>query len=301
MRLRTLLLIILVLVCEVSHSKTYSVSSLPSFNDRETYVSNPDNILSTVTVDSLNRLLLRLDKHKVQCLIVCVTNIENDDPYEFAIGLGRRFGVGGKQNLGIVVVLATDDRSYQITTGRGMEKYLPDVICHRIGSQVMMPFLQEENWDGALLAAVKSITGYLDQEPEIVEQLRDNAEEDDEFVVQVIGILLFVGFVGFLLAASISYYNSTKCPHCSKHKLKIVSRYTKTDKNGDKHLYQVYECKHCHHRLTRETIVRKHNDRDSGGFFVIGGPSGGHFSGGSGGFGGFGGGSFGGGGAGGRF
>lgn len=301
MRQTKLLLIILALVCETTHAKTYSVSSLPSFNDRESYVSNPDNILSTTTMDSLNRMLLRLDKHNVQCLVVCVTNIENDDPYQFAIGLGRRFGVGGKQNLGIVVVLATDDRSYQITTGRGMEKYLPDVICHRIGSQVMLPYLKEEKWDAALLAAVQSITGYLDQEPEIVEQLRDSAEEDDEFALSILFSILCVCFGSVLIVVPIMYYRSKKCPHCGKHKLKIASRYTKTDKQGNKHLYQVYNCQHCHHQITRETIVRKHNDHDSGGFFVIGGPGGGHYSSGSGGFSGFGGGSFGGGGAGGHF
>jgi len=301
MKLRNLLLILFILTSVISHAKTYSVSSLPTFNDRETHVSNPDNILSTTTVDSLNRMLLRLDKHNVQCLVVCVTNIKNNDPYDFAIGIGRRFGIGGEQNLGIVILLATDDRAYQITIGRGMEKYLPDVICHRIGTQAMLPFLKESNWDRALLAAVNSITGYLDQEPEIVQQLRDTTEDDDEYVARIVGILLFIAFVGFLIAVSISYYRSTKCPNCSKHKLKIISRYTRTDKNGDKHLYQVYECQHCHHQLTRHSIVRKHDDPNTGDIFLMGGTGGGHYSGGSGGFGGFGGGSFGGGGAGGRF
>lgn len=300
MRLRIVHLILLFLVCTIIHAKKYSVSSLPALNDRETYVSNPDNILSAATVDSLNRMLLHLDRHKVQCLVVCVKNIENDVPYEFAIGLGRRFGVGGKQNLGIVVVLATEDRSYQITTGRGMEKYLPDVICQRIGSQMMMPFLGNENWDEALLAAVRGITGYLDQESEIVDQLRENANEDNEFGREFMITLIFV-ILGISILTIFNEYRKTRCPHCHKHKLKIVSRYTRTDKNGDKHLYRVFICQHCHHQITRETIVRKHNDRDSGGFIFFGGPGGGYFGGSSGGFGGFGGGSFGGGGAGGRF
>jgi len=85
-----------------------------------------------------------------------------------------------------------------------------------------------------------------------------------------------------------------------------VSRNRFYDSNKDCHIRRTLVCQNCQHELTRESIIRHHNDYNDGGGFVIFGPStGGSFGGGGishGPFGGFGGGgTFGGGGAGGRF
>lgn len=293
-------------VCAFVHATPYSASSLPTIDDRATHVSNPDGILRSTTVDSLNRMLLDMDSHDVQCLVVCVRQIEDGDPYSFSIGLGQRFGVGGKRNLGIVVVLATDDRAYHITTGRGMEKYLPDAICARIANREMMPYLKNGDWDGALLAAARNIKGYLDKEPEIVEHLRSENATEEDLDGQLFVYIMLGGILLIFVMTCISFYKEKKCPQCGKHKLKKVSERTRTDKSGDRHIYRTYQCQHCHHVLTRESVISNHdNSHDGGGFIIFGGGnhSGGFSSGSSsgGGFGGFGGGSFGGGGAGGRF
>jgi len=294
-----------VVVCVNLHAAAYSASSLPSIDDRTTHVSNPDGILRTSTVDSLNQMLLSMDRHDVQCMVVCIKRIEDGDPYSFAIGLGRRFGVGGKRNLGIVVVLATEDRAYHITTGRGMEKYLPDAICARIANREMMPHLKNGDWDAALLTAVQNIKGYLEEEPEIVEHLRSSDTAEEDLAGQLILFLLFGGILLIFVVTCIAQYKQKKCPQCKKHKLKKVSLYISTDKKGYKHIYRTYKCQHCHYVLTRESVVSNRDDSQNGGGFIIfgGGHTGGFSSGNSsgGGFGGFGGGSFGGGGAGGRF
>lgn len=286
---------------------SYTVESLPAVNDRISYVSNPDGILRPATVDSLNTMLLALDRHEVQCLVVCVSRIDGGDAYDFAIGLGRRFGVGGKKNLGIVLVLATDDRAYQITTGQGMEKYLPDAICSRIGYRVMLPYLKNEDWDAAMLAALRSIKGYLDNEPEITSQLRDNSSTSDQEVGAALLALLLGGILLLVGVALAAHYNEMRCPRCRRHKLKVVLRRASTDAQGNVHSFLTYRCKHCQHQFTRERIYPRDRDRNGGGgFIILGGP--GSFGGsshsggfGGGGFGGFGGGGFGGGGAGGHF
>lgn len=295
-----------VAACACLCATPYSASSLPSIDDRATHVSNPDGILRTTTVDSLDRMLLGMDSHDVQCLVVCVRQIENADPYSFAIGLGRRFGVGGKRNMGIVVVLATDDRAYHITTGRGMEKYLPDAICARIANREMMPHLKSGDWDEALLAAVRNIKGYLDKEPEIVEHLRTSDATEEDLEGRILVYIMLGGILLIFMATCVSYYKSKKCPRCKKHKLKKVGEHSSTDGMGQRHIFRTYQCRHCHHVLTRESVIADQHDSEGGGGFIIfgGGNHSGGFSGGSasgGGFGGFGGGSFGGGGAGGRF
>lgn len=290
--------LLLVFLTLGAYARSYSVQSLPAIDSKKTCVSNPDGILSAATIDSINTMLLSLDKHNVQCLVVAVTNIDDDDPYEFAIGLGRRFGVGGKQNLGVVIVLATDDRSYQIVTGDGMEKFLPDAICYRIEEHAMLPYLKEGDWNGALLAAVRTMKGYLDKEPEIMEMMRKAEDEDDDGFRYFLNIFLWV--IGIMFVSSIySHIREKHCPKCKKYKLKKVNTdKEKSDDGGWDYTY-TYVCENC-----GETVVRKvHRSPTSsggGGVFIGGGGFGGGGSSG-GGFGGFGGGSFSGGGAGGRF
>jgi len=299
-----LLFLLLLLTFATAQATAWNAQNLPTFDDTRTHVCNPDGVLSQACVDSLDSMLLAMERHDVEVLAVCVKNIENDDPYEFAIGLGRRYGVGGSKNQGVVLVLATEDRSYQIVTGDGMEKFLPDIICSRIENQAMLPYLRNSDWDNAMIAGVGTMKGYLENQPEVVEQLRDYSTDD--YGIGFGATLFFLGILIILGTALAASYKEKKCPKCGKHKLKVVSRNRFYDSNKDCHIRRTLVCQNCQHELTRESIIRHHNDYNDGGGFVIFGPStGGSFGGGGishGPFGGFGGGgTFGGGGAGGRF
>lgn len=152
--------------CLTICAEPYTPESLPNVFDRTTRVANPDGLLSQAAVDSINSMLLSLDSHEVQCIVVVVNNIKGDDPYEFAMGLGRRFGVGGEKNLGIVLVLATDDRSYEMITGDGMEKFLPDIICHRIQEHTMVPLLNQKA-QGELSTALGKLLAITEAYPDL--------------------------------------------------------------------------------------------------------------------------------------
>lgn len=98
------------------------------------------------------------DSLGVKVLVVAVERIEGDDPHQFSLGIFNKYGIGdAKTNRGLVLTLATLDRSYRITTGYGMEGDLPDAICSRIGTRTMLPRLKEGDWDGAVYSAVDTI------------------------------------------------------------------------------------------------------------------------------------------------
>lgn len=292
---------VLFLTVIVAVAGVYTPDNLPVAGNT-TRVCNPDGLLHASTVDSLDAMLLALDRKQVQCLVVVIKNIEGDNPYEFAIGVGRKYGIGGQKSLGIVVVLATDDRSYQIVTGDGMEKFLPDAICKRIENREMLPWLKRGEWDEAMLSTIRAIKGVVEKEPELMERYADDESDDDVF--KVIGIFILFMLLGISMIAVCVVLAEKKCAHCGKYKLKITNRKTYKDANGRRHIQTTYICSHCHKVTVKDKV--EHNDENEGfgggvfpGGMIMGG---GHrMGGGSGGFGSFGGGSFGGGGAGGRF
>lgn len=71
---------------------------IPRLQDVRRYVSNPEQILSAATVDSLDRLLGALERDRgVQTLVVVVDRLKGDDPYRFAMTLARKYGVGNRE------------------------------------------------------------------------------------------------------------------------------------------------------------------------------------------------------------
>lgn len=283
----------------------YTPDNLPVSKNSSsiTYICNPDNVLSAHAVDSLNRMLLALEKNKgVKTLVIVVEDIESDDPYEFSIGVGNKYGVGSKQNTGLIVTLATEDRCYYILTGEGLEKHLPDAICKRVENRVMVPLLKQGDWDGAMTATVATLKGILEGDEELIKTVNG---ENDEDAGPILFFTLFIIVGAFMLFAHVTR-QAKKCPACGKHKLKVISNKTYTDRQGIRHTDTILICQNCGKQVNRKQKDDPNDTGIGGGPFIGGIPfgGGGHRSSGGGfggGFGSFGGGSFGGGGAGGRF
>ena len=306
-KLCILFLLCAVQLCAVTPllAATYTPDNLPIpyLQDKTQYVSNPDGILSQETVDSLNLWLGQMEAaHGVQTVLAVVERIQGGEAYDFCMELGRKYGIGRKdQNSGLIILLSTGDRVYYILTGRGLEGTLPDAICKRIENNQMLPALREGDWDEAMLNTVRAITKYVDGDDSLV-GLADFDNEDDTaaLIAFIICMLLGLGLIGF--GVWYDNYKKSYCPSCKQHKMKKVSGYTTTNRRlGLRSHHDTYKCSHCFF------VKELHWDEDlnsGSGSAAAGGALGGSFfgRGGGGSFGGsFGGGSFGGGGAGGHF
>ena len=292
----------------ICYSGTYSPEDLDisEVKNNITRIINPDNIITKEYSDSIDTILLQMDKIGVQCVVAVCEHFKNDDPYEFAIGLGRHLGVGTDKNQGVVIALATLDRSYWISTGEGMEKFLPDIICHKIENKYMVPYLKKGKWEDAILSCTKGMHGYISNNPQYVEELKnyDNPESTGHSGWTILGIL--AGIIGLIKYASYRQAKKEKhCPYCDTYELVLIKR-EKTKLNNNKIRYKnTYQCNNCHQMVYRDIIHTIYSDIGAGSLAggVIGGSSGysHHNSSNSGPFSGLGGGHFGGGGAGGRF
>lgn len=291
-QLKTLFLYSLLLAIALpALAQKWSVDNLEMvyLKDSTQYVCNPDGVMGDSARIATNRILRRLEVEKgVQTVVVVVKHLDGDDPFTFGMDLSRKYGIGNKQNTGLIIILATEDRSYQILTGRGLEGTLPDAICRRVEDRIMVPQLKKANWDAAILETVRALDQVVRGDSTII---GDNDSDDDNLPAVLI---LITGIV--VAGIVIAIVKRKKCPKCGKSKhLRLVKSITKGQKKTC-----TWHCTKCNH--TFETTEQIGNDSLGGGAgagpIIIGG---GHRR--SGGFGGgsFGGGSFGGGGSGGRF
>ncbi len=305
---RMLSFLLTLMAAAIAHAATYTPDDLPIpyLHDKTQYVSNPDGILSQTAVDSLNMWLGQMEaSHGVQTVLAVVEHIKGGDTYDFCMALGRKYGIGSKeQNTGLIILLSTGDRAYYILIGRGLEGTLPDAICKRIENHQMLPALREGDWDEAMLATVRAITRYVDGDDSLVGTT--DFDEDDRIALLVITLFMALGLGLIVFGLWYDERRKSYCPSCHKHKMRKVSAYTTRDQRlGIIVHHDTYRCTNCFF------VKERHWDEsmNSGGCAAGGGAMagsifghgggrsfGGGFSGGS-----FGGGSFGGGGAGGRF
>lgn len=297
------LLFIITFICLLGgislQAKEYTIKEIPMVHlqDRTRYVSNPDNILSSSAVATMDSILYALEqKTGIQTLVVAVTGIEGGDCFDFAYRLGKEMGVGQKErDNGLVILLSTDERCIQFATGYGLEGVLPDAICKRIQSRYMVEHLGKEDWNTGMVEGIRAVNSYLDGSMENI-----GGEEEDNALLYFLAFF----FICIILISLIVAIFGNRCPKCKKrHALQRVSSQVVSRKLGVVTSEVTYLCKYCGHRHVTKEQSSDPNFRGprSGGptIFMGGGGfgrSGGGFSGGS-----FGGGSFGGGGAGSRF
>ena len=289
--------VLLLLFCflAVAGAKVYKVEDVPMVHlaDRTRYVSNPDGILSPVSVATIDSLLFALEgKTGIQVLVAVLGDIEGGDCFDFAYRLGKENGVGQKErDNGLVVLLSTGERCVQFATGYGLEGVMPDAICKRIQQQYMVEHFANGDWDAGMVAGMRAVCGVLDGS---MENIGDEDADEELIALAVFLTMIFGGLAVIILAV----WYSSRCPNCGKHKAQRISSRIVNRCNGYLVRENTYRCQNCGHTFMRKEHTDDNSNNHRRGSVVIGGGGFGR----GGGFGGsFGGGSFGGGGAGSRF
>ena len=86
-----------------------------------------------------------------QVVVVTVDTVNGEDMAEFALNLGRDWGVGSKEkDNGIVILLAVEDRKIEMAVGYGLEGAMPDSKAGRFLDAYAIPYLSEDDFSKGL-------------------------------------------------------------------------------------------------------------------------------------------------------
>jgi len=103
------------------------------------------------------------DSTSIQIAVVLIESLEGRDIAEYAVELGRAWGIGNKENNnGVLLLVSKSDRKIHIATGYGIEGSLPDITAsHIIDEQIKPNFRENDYYRGldegtdAIIAATK--------------------------------------------------------------------------------------------------------------------------------------------------
>jgi uncharacterized protein len=157
---------LLLLICSwfITHGQTYTVETVPNTKLVDnSYVSNPDGILTESTVSEINSILGALEAQTTaQVAVVAIQSIGDADIFDFAQELFNTWGIGQKdKDNGLLVLLVLDKRTIRHHTGYGVEGDLPDIVCKHIETRLMVPRFKEGDYDGGILAGVQEVARIL--------------------------------------------------------------------------------------------------------------------------------------------
>ena len=108
----------------------------------------------TAEIRSLGRTIE--DQTTAQISVLTVDSIGESTMEEFANEAFRKYGIGNEtQNNGVLLVMAVTDRLIRIEVGYGLEGRIPDGKAGRILDQNAMPYLQNGQYNKAILETYK--------------------------------------------------------------------------------------------------------------------------------------------------
>jgi uncharacterized protein len=127
-----------------------------------TLVNDYTGTLSELQKQQLESKLVAFDdSSSTQIAIAIVKSVGQYDINDYALGLGRSWGVGGtKKNNGVMIVVSLGDRKIAMQTGYGLEGALPDIITKRIIDNEIKPYFKQGDYYGGLDAGTTAIIKY---------------------------------------------------------------------------------------------------------------------------------------------
>lgn len=137
------------------------------------YVNDFAHVLSAETSASIEASLTGLAQSTgAEVAVVTVPSLGGETVETYAAELFKEWGIGNeKEDTGLLILVAPNDREARIEVGYGLEGALTDLQAGRIVQDLMIPAFKEGNYDAGVTAAVNASVALISDSPE-AEQYR---------------------------------------------------------------------------------------------------------------------------------
>jgi uncharacterized protein len=121
------------------------------------YVNDFAHVLDQPTTEQITDICTQIDqKAHAQIALVTVNSLDGSDIESYSIDLAEKWGVGHKQDRGVLILYAIQDHRARIEVGYGLEAILPD---GKVGSfqREAIPLMRSGNYSQALLLVTSRV------------------------------------------------------------------------------------------------------------------------------------------------
>lgn len=210
------------------------------------YVNDFSGIFSEEQKDQLvsNAASLENDYNGIQIVITTINSLDGNSIENYAVKMYNQYKIG-KDDMGLLILLATEDQQIRVEVGRAMEGYINNSKAGRFIDNYAIPYLKENKFDEGLIslqeAFINEISSKVQSSSEVNEtspyniansevnntQQSDNLKNRSSSTsVADILLILLVPFVSIFLIATFEY-NKQKSMHSLASQLEVCEQKTK--------------------------------------------------------------------------
>lgn len=167
-----LLVVLLGVVLLLAAGSAWAQLSEPKFPALTGRVVDEAGLIKYEDRQALEAELAALEEKSTdQVVVVTVKSLQGYEIEDYALKLGRAWGIGqkGKDN-GVLVVVAPNDRKVRIEVGRRLEPQLPDGMTGTIIRSSILPAFRRGDFSGGIKAGVRDIKDVLLGDAEAVKE-----------------------------------------------------------------------------------------------------------------------------------
>lgn len=198
-KLKASLFALCTLLVFISSSVQAELVAIPALKTRVT------DLTQTLTSEQQNQLeskLANFEQQKgSQIAVLIVPTTQPEDIAQYSIRVAEAWKLGReKQDDGILVLVAKNDRKMRIEVGYGLEGTIPDLITKRIISEIMAPKFKQGDFYGGIDSAVDKLIGLINGENLPAPEAKTHKSSNFD---NIFPLLLFGGLISGLFLRSI--------------------------------------------------------------------------------------------------
>lgn len=191
----------LLLACWVASVTAYAQLEVPPLAGKR--VHDQAGVLSGQTVQNLEyQLKLHQDSTGNQLAILIVKSLDGEAIEAYSLHVAHDvWKLGSEKNdNGVLLLIAIDDRKMRIEVGQGLEGVLTDALCSQIIRNEMAPEFRRGDYDAGVLLATNSIIQAIAGEYTAEQTVGENSEMGigerlmvGLFIFGILGVFTLVG------------------------------------------------------------------------------------------------------------
>ncbi len=162
LKLAALILSLIIIVCTMCSCGKNAKDQLPTPTEKF-FVNDFAGVLTDADANTIyNSGVALQEATQAQAVVVTVESLDGKEASEYALELGRQWGVGEKdKDNGVVILLSSGDREIYISVGYGLEGALPDSKTGRIIDTYGISYFSNDNFSAGILGIYNAIVNEI--------------------------------------------------------------------------------------------------------------------------------------------
>ena len=184
---------VLLALCSIQFGfSQFNIPDKPKKTTEQTSVYQYTPVLSESQKSSLEQKLIKYsDTTSTQIVVAIISSTQGENINYLGAQWGQKWGIGQeKEDNGILILLAKDDRKIAINTGYGVEHLLTDAMSRRIIERDIIPYFKQNDYNGGLNRGVDAIFEVMTGEYQGTRQENSTEEFPGGFIILLFIILI---------------------------------------------------------------------------------------------------------------